>query len=787
MSPSNPNLGTRSRRTPAGKSRIAGYPYLRSVIRNWSSRLIARIRESRWLQPLHRLYGPIKFQYVLPTRQAVARLFKPGNSKRADNQYQQWGQWCEKIRYQRETAIRNLTRFSYKPEISIVMPVYETDEAVLREAIDSVRTQYYDGWELCICDDASTAVHIRRVLNEYSALDDRIKVSFSPQNAGIANASNRAIRLATGTFIGLLDHDDKLTPDALYEVVAALQETDFDLIYSDEDRLDANGKRCEPAFKPAWSPDLLLSNMYLAHFCVYRKSIIDLIGGFREGFDGSQDYDLALRFTEKTSRIAHIPRVLYHWRKTRNSASSASAARRSIAEAGKLALTDALHRRGAEAEVECERHLGSYRIRRRVAPSARVSILITTRGSLRLLARCIRSIELKTDHRNYEIVVLDYASRDPAALEYLKGLGHRVIRSEVSASLATLKNIGVRQTQGNCVLFLDDDTAVINTEWLAALLEQALRPEVGAVGAKLLYSDGRIQHAGIVLGIGGMLGNAHHLVNGFTGKGYLNYPNLIRNYSAITGACLMTSRSAFDSVTGFDEEQSSADFCDVDFCLRLQQRNLRIVYTPYARLYHDVPPEHGREVDPDGATRFRSVWRRQWIDDPYYNPNLSRFREDFSADLSKPEALCCVYSHDRRHARPGHLDERGFIGQEFLSSDDHLCAIEVDLEPINKDDVGVVKLHLREFADIGNDVAVVEVVASTIGGKQILFTFDPIRDSAGKTFYFYIESISRPSADCHERLSMNRDASSAMASHRENHRSIQNGASFRVYCLKQFR
>jgi GT2 family glycosyltransferase len=768
------------------RSLIALFDHLRTIRRNWSSRLIAATRRQRWLQPLHRFYGPIKYQYLLPACQAIARTFRSGEAAGIDHCYQQWAEWCEKTRYNRERAAHNIEQLSYRPKISIIMPVFNTPEGILREAIDSVRSQYYADWQLCICDDASTAAHIRRVLSEYSAKDERIRVVFSPRNAGIAHASNCAMCLATGEFVGLLDHDDKLTPDALYEVVAALQTSDFDLIYSDEDRLDSKGRRSEPAFKPAWSPDLLLSCMYLAHFCVYRKSIVDAVGGIREGFDGSQDYDLALRVTEQTDRIAHIPKVLYHWRRVAKSASSASDARHSITKAGQLALTDSLRRRGIEAEVESERSLGFYRVRRKVPGSALVSIVIPTTGSFSSLRRCIRSIESRTDHKNYEIIVLDHAGREPAAVESLERLGHRVIGCDTAVNDSALINIGARESIGDYLLFLHDDTEVINSEWLTALLEHASRSEVGAVGAKLLYRDGRIQHAGIVLGITGIAGHAHRYVNGFTGAGYLNYPNVIRNYSAVTEACLMTRREVFESVAGFDE-QSPQDHCDVDFCLRLQQRNYLIVYTPYAQLYHhkttQCRPDH-----PDVVARFASTWESQWMDDTYYNPNLSRCREDFSIDFSKPEALCCIYSHFASDKHPVRLDEGTVLIQEFVSSEDYLCAIGIDFESINNNGEGVVRLYLRDYMQTGNDIAMVEVDALTIEGKrQFLFTFDPIRDSRSKRFSFYIEKTTGQLSGSAKGLSHSSDGWSVTVAPQESRRTTQNGISFRVYCLKQAR
>jgi O-antigen biosynthesis protein len=610
-------------------------------LRNNLSKIIARMRRSDTLQPMHRRYGPIKYNHVLPAYRKIKRFIKPDPRAEANDKasYQLWANQQEQIRYDRERAVRNIARFRYRPTISIVLPVYNTREQFLRDCLDSARNQYYAAWELCICDDASPSPHVRRILNEYSARDGRIKIHFSDRNGGIAEASNRALKLASGEFIGLLDHDDLLTPDALYEIAATLQEIDADLIYSDEDRLDLNGRRAEPSFKPAWSPDLLMSCMYLAHFCVYRKSIIDRVGGFREGFDGSQDYDLALRFTEKTDRIAHIPKILYHWRKVPTSASARFEAEASVIEAGKRALTDALRRRSIEGEVARARSFGFYRVRRKITDAAKVSIIIPTRDGLKNLRRLVQSIESKTDYESYEIIIADNGSRTAGMLGYLKRSPHRVIRYEENFNFSRLNNLSAREASGELLLFLNDDTEVISREWLQALVEHAKRPEVGAVGAKLLYRDARIQHAGIVLGVRGAAGHAHRYVEGFSAAGYLNYPNIIRNYSAVTAACLMTRRELFEGAGGFDEDHLPVSYNDVDFCLRLRARGYLIVFTPYALLYHYESATRGRSRHPEEEAVLRGRWRSELASDYYYNPNLVSDREDFSVDFSKPESL----------------------------------------------------------------------------------------------------------------------------------------------------
>lgn len=606
-------------------------------VRNRVSKIIARMRRADSLQPLHRRYGPIKYNYVLPAFRSIKQLIKYAPSDKAA--YQTWAKRSEQARCNRERALLDIARLARKPTISIILPVRDSQEQFLRDCIDSVLNQYYGNWELCICDDASTAPHVRQILNQYSSADKRIKVVFSDRNGGISRASNRALSLATGEFIGLLDHDDLLTPDALTEVARTIAETNADLIYTDEDRLDSNGQRAEPAFKPAWSPDLLLSCMYLAHFTAYRKSIVDRIGGFRSDFDGSQDYDLALRFTEQSDRVAHIPKILYHWRKVPHSASATAEAEASIVEAGKRALTEALGRRGIEGEVESERFFGFYRVKRKITRPAKVSVIIPTRDGFKHLRRLIDSIESKTDYKNYEIIIADNGSRKAATLDYLKRSPHRVLRCEGGFNHSRLNNLAARQSTGDYLLFLNDDTEVISDEWLRAMTEQAQRPEVGAVGAKLLYPDARIQHAGVVLGLVGPAGHAHRYADGFSGRGYLNYPNVIRNYSAVTAACLMTRRAVFDEAGGFDEESFPVSYNDVDFCLRLRRRGYLVVFTPYAVLYHHESATRGLGRHPKEEAELRARWQSELASDYYYNPNLVKDREDFSVDFSKAESL----------------------------------------------------------------------------------------------------------------------------------------------------
>ena len=638
--------GRQTAQATTGKPANAFARRLRVGLHNRWSRWVAAWRDSRRLQPFHRRYGPIKYGLLLPALRRLRGFVTGRQATDPDAAYREWAARSEQLRYQRERVMAAIAGFTYQPTVSIILPVYNPPLDHLRDAIESVCGQYYAGWELCICDDGSTAAGVRETLDEYARRDARIRLDRAATNGGIAAASNRALKMATGEFVGLLDHDDRLTPDALFEIVATLQQADADLLYSDEDRLDRNGRRRAPRFKPAWSPDLLLSCMYLAHFTVYRKTVLDRVGGFRESFDGSQDYDLALRFTEQTGKIVHIPKILYHWREQPGSASARPASHQSVIEAGRRALSDALARRRIDGTVVPQSRYGYYHVRRRVGPGRRVSIIIPTRDGGRRLRRCLESIDVRRREPDYEILVVDNGSREEATLDYLRRLPHRVIRDDAPFNFSRLNNLAARAAGGDYLLFLNDDTEAISDDWLAALAEHTGRAEVGAVGGKLLTADGRIQHAGVVLGINGAAGHALRGVDGFDGAGYLNYANVTRNYSAMTAACLMMRREVFDEVGGFDEISFPIAFSDVDLCLRLRQRGYLIVFTPLALLYHYESSSRGLRREPQAEARLRKRWGDQLLADPYFNPNLRDDREDFAPDLTKPESVIRAWPAD---------------------------------------------------------------------------------------------------------------------------------------------
>jgi len=527
-----------------------------------------------------------------------------------------------------------LKTFIHTPLITIIIPVYNTEEVWLRRAIQSVRAQVYENWEICIVDDASTKSHVKPILDEYAASDPRIRVRQLSKKRGITGASDEALAMATGEFVGLLDHDDELTPDALWEVASWFNRIPgLDLLYSDEDKLTADGTRVEPFFKPDWSPDLLLSMNYITHFAVFRRSLLETIGGFRPGYEGAQDYDLLLRVTEKTDRIAHAPKILYHWRMSFSSAASSAGAKSYASESGGRAIEDALKRRGQDASVDVLSP-GRYRARYKILKSPLVSIIIPTKDQARLLQQCVASIEEKTSYHPYEIIIIDNNSIDAETIHYLDSLSdkHRVLRYPQPFNFSAINNFGADQAKGEHLLFLNDDTQVIGGEWLAALVEQAQRPEVGAVGAKLLYPDNRIQHAGVIVGIFGGAGHAFRkLPNNRTA--YFDLADLTRNCSAVTAACMMVPRKVFNGVGGFDEELKVV-YNDVDLCLRIRKQGYLVLYTPFAVLYHFESATRGR-LRP---TREEELFCRRWGDairvgDPYYNRSLTLTREDWSLRL----------------------------------------------------------------------------------------------------------------------------------------------------------
>jgi GT2 family glycosyltransferase/glycosyltransferase involved in cell wall biosynthesis len=554
--------------------------------------------------------------------------------------YQRWIREVEKTDF---VALREkANELPQKPLISIVIPTYNSNVIWLREVIESIRSQIYANWELCIADDASTNEDVKTLLREYQNLDQRVKVVFRSENGHISNASNSALQIAAGEFIGLVDHDDLLSPDALFWVADAInKDPAVGMIYSDEDKIDLKGVRQSPYFKSDWNLDLFYSHNMFSHFGVYKRSVLEKIGGFRVGYEGSQDYDLALRSYEIVgdAGVAHVPKVLYHWRIHNESTAGGAQAKPYAMIAGERAINDHFARTGVDAYV---RFTGfGYRPYYSIPDlNPMVTVIIPTRNGFNLLKNCIDSILTKTIYKSYEIIVVDNNSEDKQTLEYLCKLADqeiiRVIRDPMEFNYSALNNLAVTQAKGSVIALLNNDVEVISSEWMGEMVSHALRAEVGAVGAKLLYPNNSIQHAGVVLGVGGI---ANHVHRNFPSNhpGYFSRASLVNCFSAVTAACLFIRKDLYLKVGGLDEKNLAVSFNDVDLCLRLKELGLRNIFTPYAILYHHESATRGYEDSPEKLKRFQSEidymqsrWGSLIKNDPMYNPNLSRVSEDFS-------------------------------------------------------------------------------------------------------------------------------------------------------------
>ena len=540
----------------------------------------------------------------------------------------------------KKSAIREaIDQFPYQPKISILLPVYNVAEIWLEKAINSVFAQLYENWELCIVDDASSTEQLKTFLSKFKN-QKKVKLKFLEENRGISQASNKALSLATGEFVGLLDHDDELSPDALYENVKILNHfPEADLIYSDEDKINPKGKRIEPYFKPSWSPDLLLSYNYICHFSVYRKTMLDTVDGFRSGFEGSQDYDLLLRVTEKTDKIYHTPNILYHWRQIEGSTSIVHKEKIAHINNSIKALQQAIERRKIDGTVGKGINFNqfeSYRVKRKLNQNPLVSIIIPMKDKVSYLKKNLKSIEEKTEHGNYEIVIVDNNSEEKETLDYLNSIENkksiRILQYKNEFNFSKINNFAVGEVKGEHILFLNNDIEVISQGWLSAMLEHSLRKEVGAVGAKLIYPNDTIQHAGTIVGLGGTAGHSHKH-HPAEGNGYFGALNTIRNYSAITAACMLIRKEVFEEVGQFDEKKLMVAFNDVDLCLKIRRKGYLIVYTPYAALYHHESISRGYELNPTEISSMNNRWGDILLSDPYYNPNLSLDSEDFKIKI----------------------------------------------------------------------------------------------------------------------------------------------------------
>ncbi|MCH4809913.1 glycosyltransferase [Vreelandella neptunia] len=546
----------------------------------------------------------------------------------------------EEEKYRIQSDIKS---FKCTPLVSIVMPVYNPNITWLDEAIKSVQAQLYENWELCIADDNSKNNNIKKFLEKQQSTDARIKVVYRDKNGHISAASNSALEIASGEWVALMDQDDLLPEHALYCVAKAINENpEAGLIYSDEDKVDEAGNRHSPYFKSDWNRSLFYSQNMICHLGAYRKSLIDKVGGFQEGLEGAQDHDLALKVIEllKDEAIVHIPKILYHWRVHSQSTAGGADAKPYAAIAGEKAIKGHMERSGIKADVTSNQY--GYRVKYSLPDILpKVSLIIPTRNGHDLVKICIESIISKTTYANYEIILIDNGSDDPESLEYFSKLETNydnitIKRDERPFNYSALNNDAVKVAKGDIIGLVNNDIEVIEPEWLSEMVSQVIQQGVGAVGAKLLYPTGLVQHPGVVIGIGGVAGHVFHNIHP-NDPGYFGRLNLVNEYSAVTAACLLVKKEDYEEVGGLNEDDLKIAFNDVDLCLKLKELGLRNIYTPYALLYHHESASRGYEDNPEKIARFNSEirymearWEKYIEHDPCYNPNLTLKHSDFS-------------------------------------------------------------------------------------------------------------------------------------------------------------
>ena len=584
-------------------------------------------------------------------KKILKRILRIRENKKSNQE--QYEIWRNKNKYDLEK--QKNTEFSYSPKISIVVPMYKTNMKFFEELINSLKNQTYSKWELCLADGSPEK---NKEFEKIIENNNKIKYKFLGKNEGISENSNEAIKMATGEYIGFLDHDDTLSENALYEIVNCLnKDKSVDFIYTDEDKLDQNYMYFDPYFKPDFSPETLECNNYITHFVVVKKDLIDKIGMLDSKYNGAQDFDFVLRATEKSKKIVHIPKVLYHWRVHRESTAFLPDTKPYAFEAGKRAVEAHLNRIGKKANVEESQDVpGAYKINYEIVGNPNITIIIPNKDNIKLLKRCINSILKLTTYKNYEIFIIENNSIKNTTFKYYKKIakntkikilnynkntimdlnGERKLEldnnenSKLEFNYSSLINFGVKNSKSDFILQLNNDTLLLTPNWLEIFIGYAQNKEIGAVGARLYYPDKTIQHAGIILGINGIAGNA--LVNLPYGKhAYFGIEAITRNVSAVTGACLFCRRNLYEEVGFMDNKKFKVAFNDVDFCLKLLERGYRNIYNPYIELIHYESKTRGYEDSPEKIKRFeketenfRKRWSKLLQNDPYYNPNLSR-------------------------------------------------------------------------------------------------------------------------------------------------------------------
>ncbi len=612
---------------------------LTQALRQTAVGLLGLVRKVPWIHgPIHAL--AVRAAQSPVGAELIKSVLEPQYLSPAD--YRRWIARHDTLSPEDRAAIQaHIDRFHTRPLISVIMPVYQPDPQFLKAAIASVKRQLYANWELCLVDDASPDDQTWAIL-EAEAQDPRVKILRRPVNGHISAASNSALSLATGAFVALMDHDDLLADQALYEVVAELQtHPEADLIYSDEDKINAQGQRFDPHFKTDWNPELLLSQNMVSHLAVIRRRQVEALGGFRPGLEGSQDYDLILRLSEviPANHIRHIPAILYHWRQRAGAASFSESALEDCIQTSLRAVRDHFDRTGqAGVEVAVLPIDPAWRDIRRPLPDPppRVSIIVPTRDRADLMAACAAGVLEVTDYPDLELVIVDNDSTEPATKALFDRLCQddrvRVVSAPGPFNYSAINNLAVTQATGEVLVFLNNDVQVLHANWLTELVAQAARPEVGAVGARLVFEDGRLQHGGVILGVGLPPAIAGHLYTGARADdpGYFHHLHLARNVSAVTGACLAVRREVFRQVGGFDAEHLAVAFNDVDLCLKIGTAGYQVIWTPRAELVHLESASRGSDLKPAHADRFarEGAWMRQtWGDvldhDPFYGPNFS--------------------------------------------------------------------------------------------------------------------------------------------------------------------
>lgn len=603
---------------------------------------VSRIKKGKTSTSLSapRMLEKITSYYRRNGMRATARRMKTKLLKQPEQTYQLWRK--EHLIIPQELEAQRSRKFSYEPFFSIVIPLYRTPKKYLCEMIESVQAQTYGNWELCLADGSEDG-SLTPILEKYKSSDPRIRFETLPENLGISENTNAAIQMATREYIVFADHDDIMPPEALYECAKALNEDrTIDMLYSDEDKVDMDGRSYfEPNFKPDFNPDLLCSMNYICHLCVVKRELLERAGTLRRAYDGAQDYDFILRCTEKASHIFHIPKVLYHWRCHLNSTAANPESKLYAFEAGKNAIGEHYRRMGIPAEVEHSMYYGMYHTIYRWKEQPLVSILIPNKDHSGDLKKCMTSILQKSTYRNFEFIIIENNSTEEETFAAYKELETEhdqvhVVYYKGDFNFSRINNFGASHANGDYFLLLNNDTEIVNPDTLWELLGYCMREDVGAVGAKLNYEDDTIQHAGVVIGFGGTAGHTFIGLSRYD-LGYQGRIVCAQDYSAVTAACMMTKRSVFEEVGGLTEELQVA-FNDIDYCMKVRAAGKLVVYNPYAELYHYESKSRGMEDTPEKVARFNreaEVFQKRWMEilekgDPYFNPNLTLDKADFS-------------------------------------------------------------------------------------------------------------------------------------------------------------